>query len=153
MDRGKFATADVLHVRAAIAECRSKDLRFGEMMGIMPRGTHNDSAALDPGLRTVSALFRVRLALWSVTAFLLGALFWQIAGFWDEVGGTDRRAGLAHVQEAPKGCTTLTRDPVTGTTVARPCLLIIQRGAVDFETTVTRSAIRTAARLDLPGRD
>lgn len=103
---------------------------------------------------------------WSIAGFLLGAVFWHVVGFWDFLSHTvtqsDRDFGaiervlsrtladatsLAVTEQRAIGgaqnCTTLTRDPATGRTQSRPCIVVLRNAA-------SNDAARTGAQAVAP---
>lgn len=100
---------------------------------------------------------RAKLAGWGLIGFLLGAVFWQVVGFWEFLGSFagDRSDAPASVQRmlgdltvapalahafapgvsaawmafgAEQNCTTLSRDVETGKTTATPCVAVLMGG-------------------------
>jgi hypothetical protein len=111
---------------------------------------------------------------WGVLGFLMGAVFWHVVGFWDFLGGVvykrqqdatviervltmtfaeaeeDRPLAERERQArmAAQNCTTLVLDRVSGTTVSRPCVVIIRNVPEDIGGTQPARTLSPSARLD-----
>lgn len=72
---------------------------------------------------------RVALMAWGFSGFLIGALFWQIIGFWGVLGEAmlkdpEQKVSVVARLVLPArlpNCTTLALDRATGRTVSIPC--------------------------------
>jgi hypothetical protein len=72
---------------------------------------------------------RATLIAWGFSGFLIGAIFWQVIGFWGVLGEAilkrpEQKVSVVARVALPArlpNCTTLALDRATGTTVSIPC--------------------------------